>query len=129
MKKIQFFENEYYMLSNWSAHAIDIYGNRFTTADHAYHYKKFVDSNPEIAQQILNAKSPNIAKDITNDNKDLAKKFNDKEKIEIFYQINKAKFLQHDDVKRALIKSKDLEIEENSPFDSFWGTGDDGKGR
>ncbi len=129
MKKIFFFEKEYYMLSNWSAHAVEIWGNTFMTADHAYHWKKFVDSNPEIAEEIFKAKSPEIAKDIANKSKNLAKQFSDEEKIEIFYQINKAKCNQHQDIKKALIESGNQEIIEDSPFDSFWGWGADKNGR
>lgn len=127
--RILFFENDYYMLSNWSAHAVTIWGKTFMTVDHAYHWKKFIDNNPEVSKKIYNAKSPNIAKNIANEFKEHAKKFSDDEKIQVFYAINKAKCEQHVDVKQALIDSKDAELIEDTPFDSFWGRGADWKGR
>lgn len=42
--------------------------------------------------------------------------------------ILRAKHRQHEYVQRTLMKSVGMEIVEDSPFDSFWGRGHDGKG-
>ena len=40
-----------------------------------------------------------------------------------------AKFLQHSDLRQKLMETDDQELIEDSPVDSFWGCGADGKGR
>jgi ribA/ribD-fused uncharacterized protein len=40
----------------------------------------------------------------------------------------KAKFTSHADLKEKLLSTGDALIEEESPSDSFWGIGADGKG-
>lgn len=128
MHKINIFEDTYYMLSNWSAHKIKIWGKVFATADHAYHYKKFEKTSPTIAQQILKAPSPMIAKDIASAHRlAVDPKWEDK-KLKVYKSILHAKLKQHNEVKKALVASKTCEIVEDSPYDSYWGTGADGRG-
>jgi ribA/ribD-fused uncharacterized protein len=131
MKQINFFENEYYMLSNWSAHNVFFNGVLYKTADHAYHCCKFAKDTVElllIHSQIEQATSPMNAKDIAKSFEYLRIKNWEEIKVVSMYQINKAKVLQHKDVFEAIKKSGELELIEDSPYDSFWGTGKDGKG-
>ena len=37
-----FYEQDFYVLSNFSAFAVEIFSRRFPTAEHAYHYAKFL---------------------------------------------------------------------------------------
>jgi ribA/ribD-fused uncharacterized protein len=50
-------------------------------------------------------------------------------KVEIMTEIIAAKVAQHDDVRECLLKTGNKEIIENSPWDSFWGIGKEGKGQ
>ena len=44
--------------NNWSAHAVEIWGRKFPTVEHAYHYRKFSGAAPKAAAAILDAPSP-----------------------------------------------------------------------
>lgn len=129
METIEFFEREYYMLSNWSAHKVKLWGNEFMTADHAYHYKKFEESAPHIARKILKASSPMEAKNIASKYKTYSLDKWEAIKDEVLYEILKTKAQQHTEVYDALIKSNGKNLIENSPYDSYWGTGPDGNGQ
>lgn len=124
---VTFFEKEYYMLSNWSAHAIVVDGVEYKTVDHAYHAAKFDD--PKIKLKISSASSPLMAKQVANDFLHLQKELTQDEKVEIMKKLNTIKANQHKEVSDALIKSANAEIIEDSPFDDFWGIGANGKGR
>lgn len=125
---IYFYTPVFYVLDNFSAHIIEIWGKKFQTSEHAYQWKKFIDSNPEIAERIFNATSPNEVKKIS----DAHKKETDPEfhnlKLKIMEEILRAKADQHEKVRKILKESGNKTIIENSPVDSFWGVGSDGKG-
>jgi predicted NAD-dependent protein-ADP-ribosyltransferase YbiA (DUF1768 family) len=53
----------------------------------------------------------------------------DRIRLELMEKGVRAKFTQNDSIKEMLLSTGDLEIEENSMIDSFWGIGRDGKGR
>lgn len=124
---VTFFEKEYYMLSNWSAHSIVVDEVEYKTVDHAYHAAKFDD--PKIKLKVSEANSPLTAKKVANDFLHLQKQLTQEDKIELMKKLNILKANQHKEVRDALIKSGDAEIIEDSPFDDFWGIGANGKGR
>ena len=49
-------------------------------------------------------------------------------RVSIMQEVMQNKLLQHEDVRKALLKSGEAEIIENSPTDYFWGCGADGSG-
>lgn len=125
---IYFYTPVFYVLDNFSAHIVEIWGKKFQTSEHAYQWKKFADSNSEIADRILNATSPNEVKKISDAHKsDTSTEFHDS-KIEIMEEILRAKAEQHEKVRRILKESGTKTIVENSPIDTFWGAGPDGNG-
>ncbi len=128
MKTIDFYDNEYYMLSAFSAHRVEIWDHTFPTAEHAFHWKKFETANPEIALAILNAPSPFAAKVIAKDNKPYRRTDWSGVKVSYMEEISRVKCQQHTDVSDALTQSEDSKLVEDAPHDSFWGTGADGSG-
>ncbi len=125
---IYFYTPVFYALDNFSAHTIEIWGKKFQTSEHAYQWKKFIDSNPEIAEQIFNATSPNEVKKISDIHKSEASRNFPDLKLKIMEEILRAKTEQHEKVRIILKESGNKTIVENSPIDSFWGVGPDGKG-
>lgn len=125
---VYFFTNAFYPLDNFSAHAVELWGQIFPTAEHAFQWKKFSDSHPEIAQKILFAKSPDQVKRISDPNKSLQPTDWYEKRVTVMEEILQAKTEQHEDVKEVLRKTGTRKIIENSPVDSFWGIGADGKG-
>lgn len=125
---IYFYTPIFYALDNFSAHIVEIWGKKFQTSEHAYQWKKFGDSNPEIADAIFAATSPNAVKKISDAHKsDVSSEFH-AIKIKIMEEILRAKADQHEKVRKLLKESGTKTIVENSPIDSFWGVGPDGNG-
>lgn len=128
-KEVYFYTPNFYALDNFSAFSIDIWGKLFPTSEHAYQWKKFSISHPDIAEQIFNATSPNQVKKISDAHKaEVTQDFSSK-KVEIMEEILRAKLAQHEKVRRTLLETGNREIIENSPTDSFWGRGEDFQGQ
>jgi ribA/ribD-fused uncharacterized protein len=126
---VYFFTPTFYALDNFSAHIVEIWGRKFQTSEHAYQWKKYSESHPDIAEEILKATSPNQAKKIADAHKkDSTSKFHEI-KISIMEEILKAKANQHEKVVRTLKETGSREIIENSPTDSFWGIGPEKNGQ
>lgn len=126
---VYFFTPSFHPLDNFSAHAIKIWGNTFPTAEHAFHWKKFIDIYPKIAERILAAKSPQLAQEIAHSHKTKVSAKWYELRVSIMEQIFRAKAKQHRDVHDALKRTRKRIIVENSPVDSFWGTGPEKKGK
>jgi ribA/ribD-fused uncharacterized protein len=124
---IYFYDQWYDVLNNFSANAVEIEGILYPTSEHAYQAAKCTD--PDGKQEIKSAKSPLLAKEISNQKYKSAKDpdWNDK-KLGVMESILRAKLAQHQEVREALIKSGTEEIAEDSPVDAFWGRGEDGNG-
>lgn len=127
--EIFFFTPAFDAFNNFSAHQIEIWGVLFPTCEHAYQWRKFNELEPQIAQNILEAKNPHKAKQI-------ARNYNDKRiqnwndvKVSIMKEVLQAKLEQHEDIQERLKASGNRTIIENSPVDSFWGNGPDNAGQ
>lgn len=126
---VYFFTPAFHPLDTFSAHRIEIWGQKFPTAEHAYQWKKFADVSPKIATLVLQAPSPEAVKKISDFHKqDMPKNWH-KQKEDIMEQVLQAKAEQNEDVQEILTRSGNRMIIENSPVDSFWGYGPDGKGQ
>jgi hypothetical protein len=126
--QVFFFTAAFYPLDNYSAHMVNVWQKTFPTAEHAYHWKKF-EHELKIANSIYIATSPEIAKQIADENKPRINDNWHSIKRDIMKEILTAKAEQHDDVREALRRTSGREIIENSPVDYFWGIGKDGNGR
>lgn len=125
---VYFFTPAFDPLNNFSAHAINLWGIEFPTAEHAFQWKKFSENRPDLAEQILAAKSPHAVKEISDANKNNQPPNWQEQKVSIMEKILRAKVKQHEDVLNVLKRTGERQIIENSPVDSFWGIGPDQKG-
>lgn len=124
---IKYYEQWYDILNNFSAHAVEIDGVVYPTAEHAYQAAKCTDKKGKT--EIAAARSPLGAKEISNKKYEHAKDPDwDNKKLEAMERVYRAKLAQHPLVREALIRSGDEEIIEDSPVDYFWGGGKDGSG-
>lgn len=124
---IYFYDQWYDVLNNFSANAVEIDGVLYPTSEHAYQAAKCTDPNGKV--EIIAAKSPLLAKEVSNQKYKAAKDLNwNTKKLSVMESILRAKLDQHQEVRNALAKSGDEEIAEDSPVDGFWGRGKDGKG-
>ena len=123
-----FYENDFYVLSNFSAFRIMWKARDFDTSEHAYHWEKFPHL-PEIQNDILQARSAHHAFKIAEYYKDSVKPDWHEVKVSVMKKILLAKVKQHEYVGRKLMDTCDRWLVEDSWRDNFWGWGEDGKGQ
>jgi len=121
-RQVFFYEQDFYVLSNFSAFSLWLAGIRFATSEAAYHYEKFPDATA-IQQQILNAASAHDAFKIAENNKALRRPDWDDVKVDVMRRLLRAKVEQHEYVRRKLLATGDRELIEDSWRDDFWGWG------
>jgi ribA/ribD-fused uncharacterized protein len=123
---IYFFSVPHEPLNNFSAHTVEVWGNIFPTAEHAYQWKKFEGSDPSHAEKIARTRSPWLAKKMGQEG-NYRPNWSDT-KVNAMREILQAKVAQHDDVRAVLASTGTKLIVENSPVDGFWGGGPEGNG-
>ena len=127
-KQVFFYEQDFYVLSNFSSFTLTWKGLRFDTSEAAYHWEKFATVAPSIATKIIFATSAHEAFKIAEANKHLRRSDWDDVKVEIMRNILRTKVEQHEYVRRKLIETGDRELVEDSWRDDFWGWGPDKNG-
>ena len=125
---IYFFTTPFEPLNNWSPHRITIWDKTFPTSEHAYIWRKYSESAPEIADCILHAASPYTVSKINEANKEKKAKNWVEIKVGIMEEVLRTKLSQHEDVTDALKRTGQRRIVENSPIDDFWGSGPNNDG-
>ena len=125
-------EKFFIYFSPYTAHAIEINGVVFPTVEHAYQCQRYKDQN--IINEILSARSAVKAWETSSKYKHLQiPEFKDENhKLKIMKWLMELKTEQHEEIKKALIDSGDLEIVKHivtyPPGDGFWDDGVDGTG-
>lgn len=120
-EKVLFYEREFYPFSNFSSFMLEWKGQLYMTSEHAYQTEKFTD--PEIIQQIKEARSAHDAFKIAREHGDIVRPDWLNVRVQVMEEIIKAKIAQHSYVKQKLIESGNREIVEDSWRDDFWGWG------
>jgi ribA/ribD-fused uncharacterized protein len=128
--QVFFYEQDFYVLSNFSAFNLKWKGYTFPTSEHAYHWMKF-DHDEEgviadlraLQSEILHAPSAHEAFKIAERNKPHRVLDWDEVKVDIMRGILRAKAAQHEYVRRKLLATGDRELIEDSWRDDFWGWG------
>lgn len=127
-ERVCFYEQEFYVFSNFSSFRL-YYGRiDFVTSEQAYQYQKF--SNAEfVREMILKARSAHDAYKIADDYKYMRRHDWDEVKLDVMRDILRHKLAQHEYVGRKLRETGDREMVENSWRDPYWGWGEkrDGK--
>ncbi len=135
--QVFFYEQDFYILSNFSSFRVRWRGIDFDTSEHAYHFAKFTDvENHGISDQATDAarelrvsRSAHEAFKIAERNKIHRRADWDEVKIGIMKDILLAKVTQHEYVYRKLLATGDRELIEDSWRDACWGWGADKKGQ
>lgn len=132
--QVFFYEQDFYVLSNFSAFALEWKGWRFDTAEAAYHWEKFAHKNEsgisgpgqhecDVCYVIRRATSAHAAFKIAEANKDRRRSDWDTARVGIMRDILRAKVDQHEYVRRKLLATGGRELIEDSWRDDFWGWG------
>jgi N-glycosidase YbiA len=127
--QIFFYENEFYIFSNYSSFALEWKGELYPSSEHAYHSEKF--DSKELKELIRNARSAHDSQKLAQANKQKQKGNWNEIKLVVMKEILHAKVTQHPYVKKKLLESGDKELVEDSWRDDFWGWGEnkDGENR
>lgn len=120
--QVFFYEQDFYVLSNFSSFRLEWKDSDFDNAEAAYHWEKFPGS-ARIRTEIRHARSAHEAFKIAQANKLLCRPDWDSVKVGIMRDILRAKAAQHEYVRRKLLQTGDRELIENSWRDDFWGWG------
>lgn len=121
--QVFFYEQDFYVLSNFSAFTLQWKGQRFDTSEAAYHWEKFAITAPVIATEIQQAISAHEAFKIAEVNKACRRPDWDNVKVTVMRDILRAKVQQHEYVRRKLLATGDRELVEDSWRDNYWGWG------
>lgn len=130
-KTVHFYEQDFYVLSNFSSFTLNWKGIRFDTAEAAYHWEKFAafGKPAEIRERIRVAASAHEAFQLAQEYKGHRRPDWDDIKVGIMEEILREKVRQHSYVKRKLLATGDRHLVENSWRDDFWGWGPDRNGQ
>lgn len=135
-KQVFFYEQDFYVLSNFSAFTLQWRGKRFDTSEAAYHFEKFQayhgprpENATSIQEAILKAPSAHEAYVIATLYKEYRRPDWDDVKVGIMDQILRAKYSQHGYVRRKLMATGFRELVEDSWRDDFWGWGENKDGQ
>lgn len=120
--QVFFYEQDFYVLSNFSSFTLQWKGQSFYTSEAAYHWEKF-PHNPLIRASIWMAPSAHEAFKIAEREKAHRRDDWDAVKVDIMRDILRAKADQHEYVRRKLLATGDRELVENSWRDEYWGWG------
>lgn len=118
-----FYEQDFYVLSNFSAFNLEWKGLTFPTSEHAYHWEKFTPNYTALRDYIRQAPSAHEAFKLAERNKHCRREDWDDVKVDVMRDILRAKAQQHPYVMRKLLATGDRELVENSWRDGFWGWG------
>lgn len=117
-----FYEQEFYVLSNFSSFRLHWEGVDFDTSEHAYHWAKFPAAE-DVRSAILTARSAHEAFKMAQTYKRFRRPDWDHVKVGIMREILMLKVQQHEYVKRKLLETGDRLLIEDSWRDGYWGWG------
>jgi N-glycosidase YbiA len=129
MEVVRFYrvDDKYGYFSNFSPHPIRIKGKVWPTSEHYFQGQKFVGTEHE--EEIRMVRSPMIAARMGRDRKRPLRHDWESVKDEIMFEAVRAKFTQHEELRKILLATGDAEIVEHTRKDNYWGDGGDGSGR
>ncbi len=121
-QQVFFYEQDFYVLSNFSSFTLMWRGHHFYTSEAAYHWEKFPTST-QVRSHVQYAPSAHEAFKVAERHKDIRRPDWDSVKVGIMKQILYAKAEQHEYVRRKLLETGRRELIEDSWRDDYWGWG------
>jgi N-glycosidase YbiA len=118
---------EWCWLSNFFLSPMTLEGKDYLTVEHWFQSQKFTDL--ELQEKIRTADTPSQAKKLGRTKHASFRSNWDSVKEETLYKGLKAKFEQHPNLQTLLVQTGSEELIEQSPWDSYWGSGRTGKGK
>lgn len=154
MSTIRFYDKkaDYYEFSNFYMIPVVYEGKEYPSSEHAYQCQKFLGpdstrNSRKYASIMRQVNTPNKVLILARQKRVGGYKWRtdlnptieayqnvsirddwEDVKDEIMFEIVLAKFTQNKELRKLLLRTKNKEIEEVSPRDTYWGTGKDGNG-
>ncbi|ASF48282.1 NADAR family protein [Methylovulum psychrotolerans] len=111
-------------LSQWYAAGLALDAVYYRTAEHAMMAgKALLFKDMETFRQILAADTPGAVKALGRRVRGFDEAVWLRQRLEIVYRVNQAKFTQHEDLRAYLVATGDKVLVEASPKDAVWGIG------
>ena len=129
LKTINFYSetDDFGAFSNFARYPVRMKKKTWPTSEHYFQAQKFAGTPRE--DQIRKAKSPGIAARMGRDRSAKLRPDWERVKDSIMYDVVKAKFTQHDDLRELLLGTGDAKLVEHTERDAYWGDGGDGRGK
>jgi ribA/ribD-fused uncharacterized protein len=127
--QVFFYEQDFYILSNFSSFMVHWRNHHFPTAEHVYHFERFVGCGHEHRAAIKRATSAHEAFRYAQSNRQHQRPDWEAVRVDIMREILRAKARQHEYVHRKLLATGDRQLVEDSWRDSFWGWGPNHDGK
>lgn len=126
-RPLNFVEEIWHYLSPFSAHRIEMWGERFPTVEHAYHCAKFMPG--EARDRLKDAGSPLACLYLSRALKvQGAPMVPDFDKEAVMESLMRAKLEQHPEVREVLRLTGKRCLLKGISTDAYWGVGPDGSG-
>lgn len=117
-------KGEYRNFSNDSEHPIEIDGEKFPTVEHYFQAMKAKEfDDQEVYKKITSSKTPKAAKAAGKKVKNFATEVWDAKREAVMEKGVKAKFVQHPELRKELLETKDKIIGKADARNTFWGIG------
>ena len=118
---------EFGCFSNFAPYPVQMAGQVWPTSEHYFQAQKFQEV--EHQEKIRQTRSPMIAARMGRDRKKPLRGDWESVKVGIMRDVVRAKFTQHDDLRKILLSTGNAQLVEHTKNDSYWGDGGDGSGQ
>ncbi len=119
--------DKYGCFSNFSRHAFGLDNNYWKTSEHYFQAQKFAGTAYE--ETIRRAETPKKAASLGRSRRFPLRSDWEDVKDEVMRRAVLQKFQTHADIRETLLSTGDEEIVEASPYDYYWGAGQDDSGK
>jgi N-glycosidase YbiA len=130
-RPIRFFsrDSKFAALSNFAPYGFEVDGVKWPTVEHYFQAQKFTSPSSEAhRERIRNSNSPRQAKALGQSRSQPIRPDWDAVREDVMRTALRAKFTQPA-LRTLLLSTGDRPLVEDSPYDRYWGTGKDGRGK
>ena len=113
--------------SNFARYSFTVNGVKYPTSEHYYQSKKFLDE--ENQKDVIACITPGEAAEMGRDPSRPLRKDWEEVKDDIMRKALLLKFQAHPKLVESLLSTGDRVLQEDSPYDFYWGIGRDGTGK
>lgn len=128
---IRFFsrDSKFFALSNFAPYGFELDGVKWPTVEHYFQAQKFTSSSSnEHRERIRTSNSPRQAKALGQSRLHAIRPHWDAVREDVMRTALRAKFSEPA-LRALLLSTGDRPLVEDSPYDPYWGTGKDGRGK